>query len=166
MPALHLREPVPTLLDFVSAATHNPRTSVANTICTIMPTLLLIDDDPAILPQQVRLTFPSPNYQVTVAATGAEGLQKFEQLGPDAVLLDLRLPDQTGLELYHKIREVDRRVPIIFITMTKGADDAIEAMKLGAFDYLFKPVDLKQLQRVVEEAVEVSRRMREPAVVP
>src|SRR5262249_32855597 len=57
------------------------------------------------------------------------------------------------------------RIPVIFVTMAKGADTAIEAMKLGAYDYLFKPLNLHQLRRVVGEALEVARRMRQPAVL-
>ena len=55
--------------------------------------------------------------------------------------------------------------PVIFVTMAKTADAAIEAMKQGAYDYLFKPLDLQQLRRVVGEALEVARRMREPALI-
>jgi len=130
-----------------------------------MPHLLLIDDDTALIPEQVRAAFPSPEYRVEVAHSGEAGLALLRKEIPDVVLLDLRLPDQSGLDVYLQIRELDRRVPVIFATMTKGADDAIEAMKQGAFDYLFKPLDLQQLQRIVGEAVEVSQRMREPAVV-
>ena len=130
-----------------------------------MPRLLLIDDDTTILPQQIRLTFPGPTYEVHVATTGEHGLKLFREATPDVVLLDLRLPDRSGMELYNELRSIDRRVPVVFITMTKGADDAIEAMKLGAFDYLFKPVDLKHLQRIVKDALEVSHRMRTPVVV-
>ena len=81
------------------------------------------------------------------------------------VLLDLRLPDQSGLEVYQQIRRLDARIPVIFVTMAKAADAAIEAMKEGAYDYLFKPLDLDQLRRVVGEALEVAQRMREPAVI-
>jgi two-component system nitrogen regulation response regulator GlnG len=81
------------------------------------------------------------------------------------ILLDLRLPDQSGLEVYQQLRCIDARIPVIFITMAKGADAAIEAMKQGAYDYLFKPLDLHQLRRVVGEALEVAQRMRQPAVV-
>src|SRR5207249_635153 len=84
---------------------------------------------------------------------------------PDVILLDLRLPDQSGLEVYRQLRALDARTPVIFITMAKTADAAIEAMKQGAYDYLFKPLDLQQLRRVVGEAIEVARRMRDPAVV-
>ena len=130
----------------------------------IMNRLLLIDDDPALIPEQVRQAFPAPRYRVEVAGTGAEGLERVGARPPDVILLDLRLPDQSGLEVYQQIRKIDARIPVIFVTMAKTADAAIEAMKQGAYDYLFKPLDLHQLRRVVGEALEVARRMREPAV--
>jgi len=130
-----------------------------------MAHVLLIDDDPALIPEQVRQAFPSPRYRVEVAGTGAEGLERVGAGPPDVILLDLRLPDQSGLEVYQQIRKIDARIPVIFVTMAKTADAAIEAMKQGAYDYLFKPLDLNQLRRVVGEALEVARRMREPAVL-
>jgi DNA-binding NtrC family response regulator len=130
-----------------------------------MAHLLLIDDDPALIPGQVRQAFPPPAHQIELAGTGAEGLQRVGDGPPDVILLDLGLPDQSGLEVYQQIRLLDARIPVIFVTMAKGADAAIEAMKQGAYDYLFKPLDPHQLRRVVGEALEVSRRMREPAVV-
>src|SRR5882724_11293251 len=105
--------------------------------------LLLIDDDTALIPEQVHHTFPAPSHRVEVAATGKAGLERVRSEPPDVILLDLRLPDQSGLDVFHKIREIDARIPVIFVTMTKTADTAIEAMKLGAFDYLFKPLDLQ-----------------------
>jgi two-component system nitrogen regulation response regulator GlnG len=130
-----------------------------------MAHLLLIDDDPDLIPEQVRQAFPAPSYRVDVAATGAAGLTRVRTDPPDVILLDLRLPDQSGLDVYHGIREIDARIPVIFVTMAKTADTAIDAMKQGAFDYLFKPLDLQQVRRVVGEAMEVGRRMRAPAVV-
>jgi DNA-binding NtrC family response regulator len=100
-----------------------------------------------------------------VARTGAEGLARVRTDLPDVILLDLRLPDQSGLEIYQAIRQVDGRIPVIFITLARSADSAIEAMRQGAYDYLFKPLDLQELRRVVNEALEVGRRMRRPAAV-
>jgi two-component system nitrogen regulation response regulator GlnG len=130
-----------------------------------MAHVLLIDDDAALIPEQVRQAFPAPGYRVEVAGTGAEGLERVRAGSPGVILLDLRLPDQSGLEVYQQIRRLDARIPVIFITMAKAADAAIEAMKQGAYDYLFKPLDLHQLRRVVGEALEVARRMREPAII-
>src|SRR5271156_5892781 len=130
-----------------------------------MAHLLLIDDDPALIPGQVLQAFPAPSHRVEVAATGARGLERVGAELPDVILLDLGLPDQSGLEVYQQIRRIDARIPVIFVTMAKTADASIEAMKQGAYDYLFKPLDPHQLRRVVSEALEVARRMREPAVL-
>src|SRR5712672_124902 len=130
-----------------------------------MAHVLLIDDDPVLIPEQVRQAFPAPRYRVEVAGTGAEGIERVGVKTPDVILLDMRLPDQSGLEVYQHIRRIDARIPVIFVTLAKTADAAIEAMKQGAYDYLFKPLDLHQLRRVVGEALEVARRMREPAVL-
>ena len=130
-----------------------------------MAHLLLIDDDPALIPKQVRQAFPGPLHRVEVAHSGANGIDRVRTDPPDVILLDMRLPDQSGLAVYQAIRQVDARIPVIFVTVARSADTAIDAMQQGAFDYLFKPVDLSQLQKVVGAALEVIRRMREPAVV-
>jgi DNA-binding NtrC family response regulator len=130
-----------------------------------MARLLLIDDDPALIPAQVRQAFPHPRYQVDVVHDGASGVERVKQAPPDVVLLDLRLPDQSGLDVFEQVRAIDARIPVVFVTMAKTADTAIEAMKRGAFDYLYKPLDLAMLRRVVGEAVEVARRMRSPVVL-
>jgi DNA-binding NtrC family response regulator len=130
-----------------------------------MAHLLLIDDDAVLIPEQVRRTFPAPRFRVDVAGTGRQGIECVRAGPPDVILLDLRLPDQSGLEVYQQIHKIDARIPVIFVTLAKTADAAIEAMKQGAYDYLFKPLDLHQLRRVVGEALEVARRMRQPAVV-
>ena len=130
-----------------------------------MAHLLLIDDDPALIPKQMRQAFPAPENRVEVARNGAQGIERVRAEPPDVILLDLRLPDQSGLEVSQQIRRIDARIPIIFITIAKSADAAIEAMQQGAYDYLFKPLDLRQLQHVVGEALEVARRMHVPAVM-
>src|SRR5262249_6878794 len=85
----------------------------------IMAHLLLIDDDPALLPGQVRQAFPAPAHRVEVAASGAEGLERIGARPPDVILLDLGLPDQSGLEVYRHIRRLDARIPVIFVTVAK-----------------------------------------------
>ena len=77
----------------------------------------------------------------------------------------LRLPDQSGLETLRDLGQIDARIPVIFVTVVRSADSAIEAMRHGAYDYLLKPIDLQKLDRVLNEALKVSRLMREPAVV-
>ncbi len=130
-----------------------------------MAQLLLIDDDSTLIPEQVRLAFPAPQHRIRVATTGARGVQLMAEDTPDVVILDLHLPDQTGLEVYEQLRAINARVPVVFVTLAKTADAAIEAMKQGAFDYLFKPLDIARLRHVIGEALEVARRMRSPVML-
>src|SRR3954453_19969745 len=130
-----------------------------------MATLLLIDDDPDLLSDRVRHVFPAPAHRVEIAQTGAEGLERVAAACPDVILLDLRLPDQSGLDILRQLRRIDARIPVVMVTVARSADSAIEAMRHGAYDYLLKPIDLQKLDRVIGEALKVSRLMREPAVV-
>jgi DNA-binding NtrC family response regulator len=127
-----------------------------------MDRVLLIDDDAGLIQEQVRQAFPRPYYEVQVAETGSAGIASVRSAQPNVILLDLRLPDCSGLTVYETIREIDARIPVIFVTTAKTSDTAIEAMKQGAFDYLHKPLDVERLQRVVDEALDVARRMRSP----
>ena len=130
-----------------------------------MANLLLIDDDPDLLPDQVGHVFPAPAHRVEIARTGTEGLQRVANARPDVILLDLRLPDQSGLEVLKQLRHIDARIPVVLVTVVRSADSAIEAMRQGAYDYLLKPLDMQKLDRVIGEALKVARLMREPAVV-
>jgi DNA-binding NtrC family response regulator len=130
-----------------------------------MPKLLLVDDDPALILDQIEHVFAPRGVEITVAGSGREGLAQFQKIHPDVVLLDVRLPDLSGLDVYHQIHRLDARTPVVFITATTTSETAIEAVRNGAFDYLFKPVELEQLTRVVGQALELGRLMRVPAVV-
>jgi two-component system nitrogen regulation response regulator GlnG len=130
-----------------------------------MANLLLIDDDPDLLPDQVRKVFPAPAHRVEIASTGSEGLERARNARPDVILLDLRLPDQSGLDVLRQLRQIDARIPVVLVTVARSADFAIEAMRQGAYDYLLKPLDLQKLDRVICEALKVARLMREPTMV-
>jgi two-component system nitrogen regulation response regulator GlnG len=130
-----------------------------------MGRLLLVDDDPVMILDQVTHALGPRGIRVEVARTAADGLRQVAAQLPDVILLDLHLPDLSGLEVYQRIRQIDGRIPVIFITWAATADTAIEAMKAGAYDYLFKPLDLGQLRSVVVQALELGRLMRRPAVV-
>src|SRR3954452_12213446 len=130
-----------------------------------MANLLLIDDDPDLLPDQMHQVFPAPAHRVEIAPTGSEGLERARESPPDVILLDLRLPDQSGLDVLTQLRQIDARIPVVLVTVARSADSAIEAMRQGAYDYLLKPLDLQELDRVIGEALKVARLMRDPAVV-
>src|SRR5712692_6090209 len=130
-----------------------------------MPTLLVIDDEESVR-YSFRRVFESDAVQVRTAATAAEGLEQARRHAPDVVVLDLQLPDGSGLDVFRQIQAEDPRRPVIFITAHGTTEAAIEAMKGGAFDYLVKPVDLERLSQLLERAFEAARLMRVPAVLP
>ena len=82
-----------------------------------MATLLLIDDDPDLLRDRVSHVFPAPAHRVEIAQTGAEGLERVAGARPDVILLDLRLPDQSGLEILRQLRRIDARIPVVMVTV-------------------------------------------------
>jgi two-component system nitrogen regulation response regulator GlnG len=126
--------------------------------------VLLVDDDPVMVLDQVTHALGPQGIRVDVAHTAEDGLRQVAARLPDVILLDVHLPDLSGLEAFQRIREIDARIPVIFITWAATADTAIEAMKQGAYDYLFKPLDLARLRVVVDQALEMGRLMREPVV--
>ncbi|HUO09691.1 MAG TPA: sigma-54 dependent transcriptional regulator [Phycisphaerae bacterium] len=130
-----------------------------------MANLLLVDDDPKLIAAQISHVLAPHGVHTSIAVNGEEAIKHVARSVPDIVLLDVRLPDLGGLEVYERIRQIDARIPVIFVTATASAETAIEAMRHGAFDYLFKPLDLQRLKDVVTQALEVSRLMRAPAVV-
>jgi len=126
-----------------------------------MQTLLLVDDEPSVLHLFCRV-FKVEDVNVVTAASGEEAIGKFDRLRPDAAILDVLLPDRTGLEVFREIHRSDPRLPVIFITAGGTSETAIEAMKLGAFDYLLKPLDFGQVRKLVARALEIRRLMQEP----
>src|SRR3954465_9694130 len=109
-----------------------------------MASLLLIDDDPDLLPEQMRQVFPAPAHRVEIAPTGSEGLERARYGPPDVILLDLRLPDQSGLDVLKQLRQIDARIPVVLVTVARSADAAIEAMRQGAYDYPLNPLAPKK----------------------
>jgi two-component system nitrogen regulation response regulator GlnG len=130
-----------------------------------MPGLLLIDDEKSVRYSFARV-FEADGMEVHTAATLAEGREAFGRVAPEVVVLDLQLPDGSGLDLFHEFRALDPRRPVIFITAHGTTETAIEAMKEGAFDYLVKPVDLERLSQLLARAFDASRMANVPALVP
>jgi two-component system nitrogen regulation response regulator GlnG len=130
-----------------------------------MPTLLVVDDEQSVR-YSFRRVFEGNGVVVHTASTAAEGLQQVREQVPDVVVLDLQLPDRSGLELFREIHALDAKRPVIFITAHGTTETAIEAMKSGAFDYLVKPVDLEKLSQLLDRAYEAARLMHVPAVLP
>jgi nitrogen regulation protein NR(I) len=128
-----------------------------------MPTLLVVDDEPNVL-YSIETSLQSDALKVITAQTGREALERVRSDRPDAVIVDIRLTDMSGLDVFDSIRKIDSRLPVIIITAYATTETAIEAMKRGAFEYLVKPVDFHQLREVVSRALEISRFSHVPAV--
>jgi two-component system response regulator AtoC len=130
-----------------------------------MPKLLIVDDE-ASIHHAFQRAFREKNIEILSAKTSAEAETVVIARRPDAIVLDLHLPDAGGLETFHKLRAIDHRTPIILITGHGTTDLAIEAIKLGAFEYLLKPLELAQIRELVQSAIHSSQLMRMPAVLP
>ena len=130
-----------------------------------MPTLLVVDDEPSVCYSFARV-FGDEGTRVISAGSVAEGVRAFRAERPDVVVLDLQLPDGTGLQAFEAIRATAPKQPVVFITAHGTTTTAIEAMKQGAFDYLIKPLDFSRVTDILKRAFEAAYLMRVPAVVP
>src|SRR5262245_36914739 len=130
-----------------------------------MSTLLVIDDEP-LTRDCFHLLFPKGQVRVLTAGNAEEGVALFRDDRPDVAVLDLRLPDASGLDAFRRLQEIDAKVPVVLVTGYGTAETAIEAMRLGAFEYVLKPLDPGPLRDLIGRAFEISRLMRVPAKVP
>ncbi|MCJ7679401.1 MAG: sigma-54 dependent transcriptional regulator [Candidatus Aminicenantes bacterium] len=119
---------------------------------TVTQKILIIDDEEAIQDSCAQV-LKREGYSVRGAKNGAEGLQHFKQETFHIVLLDLRLPGMGGMEILKLIKEENPETPVIIITGFASIESAVEAIKLGAFDYLAKPFCPEELRVIVKKAV-------------
>jgi two-component system nitrogen regulation response regulator GlnG len=126
--------------------------------------ILVVDDDRAVLHMTQSALEPT-GLEVLTAGDRNASLEQLRTHRPDVVLLDVILPEASGLDIFREMRDIDRRLPIIFITGGGDSTVAIEAMQLGAFDYMAKPLDLPKLVDLVNKAVETRRLMSVPVAV-
>jgi len=125
-----------------------------------MDKLLLIDDE-ADVQYSFRRIFDSPEIKLETASSGEEGLRLVPRFNPDLVIMDVRMGGMTGLETLRRLRESHAKLPVIMMTAYGTTQTAIEAMKLGAYDYLLKPFDVPRLQQIVADALKTARTMRQ-----
>ncbi len=111
-----------------------------------MPRVLVVDDEPdAVELLQEFLT--SKGYEVITAQGGEEALRSVKEDRPHLILLDVRMPKMNGLEVLKRVKEIDREVGVIMVTAVNEEETGRQALSLGAFDYITKPLDLKYLER-------------------
>ena len=123
-------------------------------------TILIVDDERT-LARAVRAFLQESGYEAEVAGDAEQALGLLETLRPDVVFSDVRLPGMSGIELLRRIREFDPALPVVIMTAYGTIEGAVEAVKLGAFDYIKKPVDLEELKLLAERAREHSQMRQE-----
>ena len=124
-----------------------------------MDKLLLVDDE-ADVQYSFRRILDSSEIELTTASSGEEALTTIPKLKPDLVIMDVRMGGMTGLETLKRLRQIDSKVPVIMMTAYGTTQTAIEAMKLGAYDYLLKPFDVPKLKEIVFSALKAARDMK------
>ncbi len=120
-----------------------------------MDRILVVDDE-----ESVRYSFRRAfgiDYDIATAVTGEEALSEIERNSPALIFLDVRMPGMSGLETLGKIRERYPHLPVILMTAYDNADTAIEAMKRGAFDYIPKPFENREIKEIIEKGLEAFR---------
>jgi len=121
-----------------------------------MTRLAVIDDDPTVL-LILQRAFAGSDVSVLSAESAEDGWKLIQRQRPDVVVLDVQLPDMSGLELFQRVHAHDAALPVVFITSSGASDTVIQAMQLGAFDYLQKPLNLPVVREVIERAAAVRR---------
>jgi DNA-binding NtrC family response regulator len=122
--------------------------------------ILFIDDEPKAGELFKRL-IRGTNYQAEVYDNPQEALKRYAEQGADLIITDLSMPEMTGLELLEAVRKIDLEVPVIIITGYSTIDNAVEAMRLGASDFIKKPYDIDELLMQIERSLEATRLKRE-----
>ena len=112
---------------------------------------LLIIEDEAILAKNIKIYFERAGYEVRAAVSAEDGLRQLDLFKPDVVLLDYQLPGMNGIEMLTALRKTDPMLKVIMLTGQGNVDLAVKAMKLGATDFLTKPVVLEQTRLLIEK---------------
>ena len=124
-----------------------------------MSTILIIDDDDQ-LRQSFQKLLAQEGHTIHTAPTGEAGIAMVQEAVPDLVITDVRLPGMSGLETFRVIRDIEPKLPVIVMTAFGTTETAIEATKLGAFDYVLKPFEIPEILSLIKQGLEAGRFMR------
>ena len=115
---------------------------------------ILVIDDEEILRERLKKLLMLDDFDVVVAEDGVRGIEVFKAESPQAVILDIKMPRMDGVEVLKHLRDIDESVEVIMVTGHASLETALEALRLGAFDYIGKPVNYDELKLVVDRALE------------
>ena len=124
---------------------------------------ILIVDDEVVITDSLAHWLTEDGYTVGTAGSAADALRRLQEKPWDLAMLDIKMPGMDGLELQHRLHEIDPLLQVIVMTGYASVDSAVQAMKQGAYDYLAKPFDPDEVSRIVQHAVERRRLQRDNA---
>lgn len=124
-----------------------------------MQTVLVVDDDKSIRYSLKRML--EEKYSVFTAGNGEEALQQIKASSPDLIIMDIKMPGRSGIEILKEIKKIDPKSLVILMTAYGTTETAIEAMKYGAFDYILKPFPIPQMRELVQRAMALRKMMKE-----
>ena len=114
--------------------------------------ILVVDDDPSIR-NMLEIVLRKNKYDVTLAKDGSQALEILKKRTFDLVISDIKMPDISGISLLQRLKTINPEIPVIMITAFASTNDAVEAMKLGAEDYISKPFNLEELKLIIEKSL-------------
>lgn len=126
-----------------------------------MGVTVLVVEDEALQARSIKRSLERHGYEVLIASTAEEGLNVVKHYHPDILLLDLKLPDMDGLEMLKALRDLGENLQVIITTAYGNVQTAVEAMRLGAYDYVTKPLDLEELRLLLDRVQTHMRREQE-----
>jgi nitrogen regulation protein NR(I) len=125
----------------------------------MMQTILIVDDDKSIRYSLKRML--EENFSVITAQNGEEALNQFRENSPDLIIMDIKMPGRSGIEVLKEIKLIDPKTLVIIMTAYGTTETAIEAMKHGAFDYILKPFPIPKMKGLVEKALSLQKMMKQ-----
>lgn len=125
-----------------------------------MNSILIIEDDSAIV-DVLKMILEQDGFEIEVAFNGVSGLEKFNEMNPDIVLLDIRMPRMDGIEVLQEIKKVNKESVVIMISGHGNIETAVQTTKLGAFDFIEKPFDVDRLKLTIQNGIKLKNLISE-----
>ncbi|HMR00472.1 MAG TPA: response regulator, partial [Ignavibacteria bacterium] len=125
-----------------------------------MNTVLIIEDDKAIV-DVLKMILEHDGFKIEKAFNGPTGIEKFREVNPDVVLLDIRMPKMDGIEVLQEIRKIDKSSVIIMISGHGNIETAVQTTKLGAYDFISKPFDVERLKLTIQNGLNYRKLLAE-----
>ena len=125
-----------------------------------MNTILIIEDDKAIV-DVLKMILEQDGFNIDIAFNGVTGIEKFSEINPDIILLDIRMPRMDGIEVLQEIRKLDKESIVIMISGHGNIETAVQTTKLGAFDFIEKPFDVDRLKLTIQNGLKIKKLLRE-----